>query len=59
MPRPTVTRFGIVCPATQFRLEALGRGVPPGQTVRKDGAVVLVTVVLRTTAVTPVAGTPP
>src|SRR5881396_1176031 len=53
-----MTRLGTVCPATQLRLEAFGRALPEGQTVRKLGAVVL-TVTLRIAEETPFAGTPP
>src|SRR5262245_59179871 len=54
----TVTAFGIVCPAVQFRLDAFGCVPPAGQIVGKAGAEVLVTVTLRTAASAP-AGTPP
>ena len=30
----TVTRFGMVQPGDQLRLEATGRGIPEGKTVR-------------------------
>src|SRR5450759_3935605 len=56
-PRPTVTSLATVWPATQLRLEASGSATPAGNTVRKPGAVVTVT--LRTTALTEVGGTPP
>src|ERR1700681_1708286 len=56
-PNATSTRFGTVCPLTQLRLDASGRGTPAGHTVRKLGAVVFVTVTFRTTALTPVDGT--
>jgi hypothetical protein len=39
-------------------LDAVGRVVPAGQTVRKLDLVAAVTVTFRTTAETPVAGTP-
>ena len=58
-PSPTVTRLGTVCPATKFRLDASGIVTLCGNTIRKPGAVVSVAVTLRTTALTPVAGTPP
>src|SRR2546427_1547733 len=54
-----MTRLGTVCPATQLRLEAFGRVFAEGQTVRKLGAVVLVTVTLRIAEETPFGGTPP
>src|SRR5437879_5753136 len=57
-PSLTVTAFGIVRPASQFRLEASGLAWPDGQMVRKLEAVVLVTVTLSTTPSAP-AGTPP
>src|SRR5207237_8225761 len=56
-PTATSTRLGIVTPAVQFKLDASGRGALSGKMVRKLGAVVLVTVTLRTTAETPVTGT--
>src|SRR3954447_22589433 len=34
-PSLTVTRFGIVCPPTKFRFDAVGGNVPSGCTVRK------------------------
>jgi hypothetical protein len=49
-------RFGVVCPATQFRSDDKGFG-EAGKTVRALEAVVLVTVVFKKTAVAP-AGTP-
>src|SRR3977135_4450415 len=55
-----MTRLGTVWPATQFKLEAVGlEAAPVGHAVKKLAAVVLVTVTLRITADTPVAGTPP
>src|SRR6267378_4335519 len=54
-----MTRLGTVWPATQFRVEAVGRVRPVGQTVKTLDAVVLVTVTLRIAAEAPVAGTPP
>src|SRR5439155_857384 len=54
-----MTRLGTVCPAIQLRLEAFGRVLPEGQTVRKLGAVVVVTVMLRIAEEAPFAGTPP
>src|SRR5438552_11311362 len=62
-PSLTTTRLGIVTPPTQFRSELPGRDPLSGQTDRKPGAVVLVTVTLSTTAVgacaSLIAGTPP
>src|SRR4029077_14888828 len=58
-PTATSTMLGTVLPAVQFRLEARGWGSPAGQTVKKLGAVVSVTVTLSITALTPLAGTPP
>src|SRR5690349_4977521 len=61
-PAPTfaVTAFGIVCPATQFRLDTngLGCGCPEGQMLRNEAADVFVTVTFSTTA-SALAGTPP
>jgi hypothetical protein len=48
--------FGMVWPATQFKSDASGLAF--GYTVKKLGAVVFVTVVLKITAVAPLAGTP-
>jgi hypothetical protein len=50
------TMFGMVWPATQFKSDASGLAF--GYTVKKLGAVVFVTVVLKITAVAPLAGTP-
>src|SRR5262249_22717738 len=58
LPSATSTRLGTVWPATQFRLDATGSEVPAGHTVRKLDALVLVTVTFRTTAETPLIGTP-
>src|SRR6266568_6849132 len=55
----TITRFGTVCPGIQLRLDAVGRVLPFGNTVKKPLAVWSTAVTLRTTAVTPVVGTPP
>src|SRR5215207_3804220 len=51
-PEPTlmVTALGMVWPGAQLRLDAFGWGCPFGQIVRNPGAVVPVTVALRTTA---------
>src|SRR2546425_845426 len=59
VPTFTTTRLGMVTPPFQLRFEARGLGWPVGHTVRKDPAVVSVTVTLSTTADTPLAGTPP
>src|SRR2546428_1252290 len=58
-PTLTVTRLGTVSPTTKFKLDARGRLVPEGYTVRYPPDVGSVTVVLIITAFTPVAGTPP
>ena len=58
-PIGTSTRFGTDEPAVKLRLEASGRIVPLGYTVKNPVAVELVAVALSTTAVAPVAGTPP
>ena len=49
----------MVWPVSKLRLEAVGRGVPVGQTVRNEAVVGLVAVTLMATESTPVAGTPP
>src|SRR2546426_825746 len=54
-----MTRFGTVCPARKFRLEAMGNATPVGNAVRKPALLGLVTVTFMTTAETPEAGTPP
>src|SRR6478735_8718733 len=54
----TMTRLGTVWPPTKFRLEASGRGLSGGVTVRKLGSVGSVTVTLMTTDPTPLAGKP-
>src|SRR5712691_11750179 len=59
VPTLTVTRLGTVWPATKFRFEMTGGPPPVGKTVRKLGAVALVTVTLSTTAATPTGGTLP
>src|SRR5664280_1177411 len=59
VPTWTVTRFGIVAPAAQFRFDAVGNALVPGYTVKNPPAWVSVTVVFTTTAATPVAGRPP
>src|SRR5215210_3803648 len=54
-----MTRLGRTWLAVvKFRLEALGRGEPAGQTVTNPPAPGSTPVTLRTTAVTPVGGTP-
>src|SRR5438445_12777290 len=62
-PSLTTTRLGIVTPPPQLRSELPGRGPLSGQTDRKLGAVVSVTVTFSTTAVggwaSLIAGTPP
>src|SRR5689334_22942157 len=59
VPTFTVTAFGSVPPANQLRLDASGLGSPFGKMVRKDAAVVLVTVAFSNTASTFATGTPP
>src|SRR5436190_7354201 len=56
-PTLTTTRFGMFTPGGKFRLEALGLETPLGKTVRKLPAEGATAVTLRTTAVTPLAGT--
>src|SRR5260370_38232432 len=51
--------FGTVSPGVQWRLEAGGSAVQVGNTVKKPLAVWSTAVTFRTTALTPVAGTPP
>src|SRR5215203_2418404 len=60
-PAPTfaTTRFGIVCAATKFRFDDVGRASPPGCTVTNPPAVGPVTVTFRMTLETPVDGTAP
>ena len=50
VPSRARTAFGIVCPATTFRLEASGRGNPQGNTVTKPGPLASVAVTFSTTA---------
>src|SRR5882672_2465585 len=59
VPTPTITRFGIVSLALKFRVEAFGSATPDGNTVRNPAELGLVAVTFRTTAATPVDGTPP
>src|SRR6476646_8217851 len=47
------------CPATKFRLDVSGRVVPDGHTMTHPEAVGFTAVTFRTTADTPLAGTPP
>src|ERR1051325_1607781 len=54
-----MARLGTVWPGTKFRLETRGRASPAGQAANHPPPAVLVTVRLRTTAETPVAGRPP
>jgi len=62
-PSGTSTRLGTVAPAVKLRLEASGRALPPGYTVKNPLAVALVAVALSTTALGGLgafmAGTPP
>jgi len=58
VPTFTVTAFGIVAPVDQFRFDTTGRVVPVGDTVRYPSLVVSVTVTFKTTAATPLVGTP-
>src|SRR6266851_7305457 len=53
LPMGTLTRFALVSPATQLRLETVAGAAPAGVTFRKLAVVVLVTVTLRTTPVAP------
>src|SRR6267378_7646266 len=59
VPIPTITRFGIVSLALKFKVEAFGVVTPVGNTVRKPAELGLVAVTFKTTAATPVDGTPP
>src|SRR2546427_13172858 len=54
-----MTRFGTVCPARKFRLEAMGDATPVGNAVRKPALLGLVGVTFMTSGETPEAGTPP
>ena len=58
VPSSTITVLATVWPAEKLRLEASGRPLPLGQTVRNDAAAGLVTVTLRTTAAAPAGGPP-
>src|SRR5436305_693988 len=58
-PSLAMTRLGMVRRGTKCRFDASGLAWPVGKTVRKPAAVGPVAVALRTTAATPLAGTPP
>src|SRR3954452_9372877 len=58
-PSFTVTRFGMVCPATKLTLDAFGGNVPSGWTVRKLASLGSVAVTFMTTDPAPTDGTPP
>ena len=49
-PTFEIMAFGTVSPASKFRMEASGRGVSHGHTVKKPEAAGFVTVVFATTA---------
>ena len=51
--------FGTVWPGTKFKLDANGRSVPAGHTVRYPAIVGFVTVTFNATDPTPDPGTPP
>src|ERR1700683_1817789 len=53
----TITRLGTTAPATRLTLEAVGLAPPPGYAVSTVLAVGAIAVRLKTTALTPVAGT--
>ena len=57
-PTPTTTALGTVRPATTFRFDAFGRGMPAGHTVMNGEPEGSVAVTFNATAATPVAGTP-
>src|SRR5437773_5584525 len=59
VPTATITRFGTVSPARKFKVELSGVARPAGNTVRKPGVLGFVAVTFKTTAETPLAGTPP
>src|SRR6202022_2768173 len=59
LPTLTMTRFATVWPVDGLRFDAVGIAVPSGQAVTYVGRVTLVAVRLRTTAPTPLVGTPP
>src|SRR5262245_39293766 len=50
VPTPTMTRLGVVAPATRLRLDTVGRATPQGQTVTNPLALASVPVTLSTTA---------
>ncbi len=59
VPTPTITRLGTVWPATKLRLDASGMVTPVGHTVRKPAVLAFASVTFKTTADTPLDGTPP
>src|SRR6266853_3907818 len=59
VPTPTITRLGTVWPATKLRLDASGMVTPAGHTVRKPAVLAFASVTFKTTADTPLDGTPP
>ena len=58
-PTLAITRLATVCPGTKLRFDASGASVPAGNTVSQPPALGRVTATLRTTASTPLTGTPP
>ena len=58
-PILTVTKFGTVCPGKKLRLETTDCGSPDGQAWMNPLVSGTSTVTFKTTAVAPVAGTPP
>src|SRR5439155_4791107 len=58
-PSPVMTRFAIVWFGLKLTFEVLAKLVPLGRTESQPAAFGAVAVRLRTTPVTPVAGTPP
>src|SRR5215212_6699802 len=59
-PSSETTRLVVAGPLVKLRLEATGRGVADGQTVKKlSGPVARSTVMFSTTARAPLSGTPP
>src|ERR1035437_8994807 len=57
-PTGTIARLGTLWPATKFRLDTTGKGVPLGKADTHPGEVGWVTVRLTTTADTPLVGIP-
>src|SRR4029079_15387272 len=55
----TVTRLGTVWPGVKLRFDTTGWSSPEGQAVMKPFVIGESTVTFKTTAVAPVAGTPP